>query len=343
MLNGQWEVTARMKTPLPVVPAGNRSSAFRLPPSAFTLVELLVVITIIGILIALLLPAVQAAREAARRMQCSNNLKQISLALVNYENAFRTFPPGTLGIDGASEGVFATYTPHQRTVMSALVLLLPFVEQQALYDSFDLDNGPVWFFTGVASPMSSAWLSEPGKVAAVATRLAVYVCPSDTSEEMTETYLLPNVEAATGSYALMAGTNGPRFFGTAWVAVKYDNNGMFYYVQAHKVRDCTDGTSNTIFAGETIEAHNPESRNIWTIGWRLTDSQRTTDNPINTPPGLGVTWSGLNGCFASKHPGGAMFAFGDGHVSFLSENIDLETYRALSTRAEGEVIRGDAY
>jgi prepilin-type processing-associated H-X9-DG protein len=96
-----------------------------------------------------------------------------------------------------------------------------------------------------------------------------------------------------------------------------------------------------MFVGEVIESHTSESGNCWLYGSRHGSSMRSTENPLNTPPGEGVILSEsrrVNGAFASRHPGGAMFGFGDGHVSFLSENIDLETYRALSTRAGGESV-----
>ena len=108
-----------------------RSCALRRPPSAFTLVELLVVITIIGILIALLLPAVQAAREAARRMQCANNLKQVGVALLNYEHACGTFPPGGLTLPSSCG--------H-----SWWVRILPYVEQENIFDQFEQNGGSGW-------------------------------------------------------------------------------------------------------------------------------------------------------------------------------------------------------
>ena len=309
---------------------GNSETKIRSPKSAFTLVELLVVIAIIGILIALLLPAVQAAREAARRMQCSNNLKQIGLAMANYESAIGVYPPGRLGTDGSGAA-------EHRVGTSGLLLILPYLEQQSLYDSFKLDEYPYY------STSSSAWTNDPEVVAAAAMRPDVYVCPSDTAEPISEHRGSDEVPVATGSYVLCKGSYGPeRGIGNV---VKHDNTGVFFYVRSIAAMEIRDGLSNTIFAGETIDGHTRESSNVWSIGIRHESCQRSTANPPNTPPGTGIVLDmygfKVNGAFQSRHPGGCNFVFGDGHVSFISENIDLDTYKALSTRAGGEPISGN--
>ncbi|WP_206028628.1 DUF1559 domain-containing protein [Thalassoroseus pseudoceratinae] len=298
----------------------------------FTLIELLVVIAIIAILIALLLPAVQQAREAARRTQCKNNLKQIALAIENYESTFSVYPPGRLGCDGINHGPCNGDTNAQRVGTSGFVLLLPFMEKQNLYDSFSLAD-PVW------GAYSTTWLT-PNR-AAVATRPEPYVCPSDTSEPtISITVGSETGPAATATYAFNSGSFGPS--SGIGVQVKTDNNGLFVYKTAIGRQEITDGTSSTFLAGEVLDAHTGESQNIWTQGSRLLSCLRNTENPVNTPPGTGITTSpygtALNGAFGSRHPGGAQFAFADGHVSFISENIDLATYRALSTRSNGEVV-----
>lgn len=301
--------------------------------AGFTLVELLVVIAIIGILIALLLPAVQAAREAARRSQCTNHLKQIGLALANYESSFKVYPPGRVGCD--SDGPGAKVLVYQRTGTSGFVMLLPSVEQQALYDKFDFSNGP-W-------PADTSNWNAGGNIDVIAQRVPTYLCPSDNSEP---TKNFSNNVAATGNYAFVTGTRGPSL--RLDNLVKYDNTGIFYYLKAHRIADVLDGLTNTMFVGEVIEPHTGPSSNIWSYASVHTNCQRSTENPINTSPGEGVvytsgTWGRVNGAFASRHPGGANFVFGDGHVSFLSETIDLESYRALSTRAGNETITGVAY
>ncbi len=304
----------------------------------FTLVELLVVIAIIGILIALLLPAVQAAREAARRAQCSNNLKQVSLALLNYESNHGVFPPGRMGCDNNPRCPAVA----QRVGTSAFVCILPFMEQQAVYDMFDFTDGP-WGYT------STWFVGSNGE--AIGQRIAEYICPSDTSEEYAAVvqvgaaYNIGSRKAAVGNYALSAGTAGPGLaIDGKSLDYKYDNDGVFYYSDSHKIRDISDGTSSTLFVGEVVDAHTQENSNIWSRSLRLMDTSRTTYNPLNTWPGMpmAATTYGIpyNGAFTSRHPGGAQFGFGDGHVSFLSENINHYTYRALSTRAGGEIIDG---
>jgi prepilin-type N-terminal cleavage/methylation domain-containing protein/prepilin-type processing-associated H-X9-DG protein len=300
--------------------------------NGFTLVELLVVIAIIGVLIALLLPAVQAAREAARRMQCGNNLKQIGLALLSYEGSHGVFPPGRVGYDEGGS------TPVQKLGTSGFVMILPQLEQQQLYDMFDFTNGR-W-------PYGATWLAT--NASAIAERPDVYVCPSDESEPYS---LQPKVDtaydtygrpAATGSYAMVSGTIGAA--GGLSQAMKYENTGVFFYIETFKARDVTDGLSKTLFVGEVVEGHTQNSSNIWSRALREMDTLRSTSNPLNTFPGepIYMTNYGLkvNGAFASRHPSGANFGFGDGHAAFLEENIDLSLYRALSTRDGSEVVEG---
>ncbi len=305
---------------------------------AFTLVELLVVIAIIGILIALLLPAVQAAREAARRAQCTNNLKQLGLAMANYEVSFKCYPPGRVGCDNNPSRCPA---PGARVGTSGLVMLLPFLEMKPLYDSFDFRDGP-WAY-------NSTWISVNAD--AISQTVPAYLCPSDNSEQFAQPptfnssshYNSGEAPAATGNYALVTGSVGLTNLDDA----KYRADGMFYYLKAHRVRDVADGLSKTMFAGEVIETHTPESSNIWSRAVRFMDCQRSTYNPINTPPGDPERYSGygfnVNAAFGSKHPGGGNFVFGDGHVSFVTENIDLFTYRALSTRAGGELTNSEDF
>lgn len=266
---------------------------------AFTLVELLVVIAIIGILIALLLPAVQAAREAARRSQCTNNLKQIALGMHNYEGTFKVYPTGRLGCDGSC-------SPQNRSAASGFVFLLPFVEQKPLFDQMmQYHNANTTTWPGTL-PQN---LRE--------TRPDAYVCPSDTAER------LKSDGNATSSYALVAGHYGPSQ-GTGNNA-KDKNTGMFLYRDSKGPADATDGLSNVMFVGEVADAHLGDNPNTWLMSGRHTDMLRSTENPINTPVGLGKVISSTdkkNGAFSSKHPGGANFAFGDGSVHFLSETIE---------------------
>jgi prepilin-type processing-associated H-X9-DG protein len=301
-------------------------------------VELLVVIAIIGILVAMLLPAVQSAREAARRMECSNKLKQLALALANYETAVKVFPPGRMGCDGWTQDVCKDNPGWKRPGTSGFVMILPQLEQQNLYDKMGFEKGAVFPAApnDTSDGTTNGWRTADVDLA-IKTRPPVFVCPSDESKPTFDT-----TQDATGSYALSQGSWGPTY-GIDQIKTKHYNNGMFHYRTVISVHEVRDGLSNTMMVGETIMNHTLESQNRWTLGARHLSSMRSTDNPLNTLPGTGVTVVDLygykaNGAFGSRHPGGAMFAFGDGHVVFLSENVDLTTYRALSTRAGGEVI-----
>lgn len=320
-------VTCRRSTP----------RRFALRRAGFTLVELLVVIAIIGILVALLLPAIQAAREAARRSQCSNNMRQIVLAMANYESATQVFPPGRMGSDCSDYGGLTSKTPGnpayagdiQRQGTSGFPMLLPQLEQQALYDQIGWQMGSINPANCGIGPSAANWKSTIQDVATVLlTRPEVFVCPSSTDKKNRNEY-------ATGSYALCAGSNGPSLGSAASTKL---NNGMFVYVQAHSISSCFDGLSNTFFCGEVWGSHTPEGTNLWMIAGRHTDSLRTTENPLNTPVGQGIIFGTNNGAFASFHPGGGQFGIGDGSVRFVNENIDLAIYRAASTREGKEAM-----
>jgi prepilin-type N-terminal cleavage/methylation domain-containing protein/prepilin-type processing-associated H-X9-DG protein len=297
----------------------------------FTLVELLVVITIIGILVALLLPAVQAARESARRACCANNLKQICLALMNYASKNDAFPAGRFGCDTGHVGPPCEHDPppYTRVGTSAFVAILPMIEQQAVHDLFDFTNGP-WIGD------QSGWV--PGNAEAIRTRIALYVCPSDNPPPYVRTGHTGDNLVATGSYATVMGTLGPS---ESWSSVKYENDGMFMYRYFLKPAHVLDGMSATMFVGEVIEPHTNHSLNYWSAGWRHFSTMRSTENPLNTPPGTGscdtyYSPSRWNSAFASRHPGGSQFGFGDGHVKFIKENISQSAYEALSTRAKND-------
>ncbi|MGE0760959.1 MAG: DUF1559 domain-containing protein [Pirellulaceae bacterium] len=301
----------------------------------FTLVELLVVIAIIGILVALLLPAVQAAREAARRMQCSNNLKQIALGMQNYLDTYKTFPAGRMGCDGSGPNDCTGGPSHIRSGTSGFVPLLPFVEAKNLYDGFNFDNASLWPTAG-----GTTWLTNyPGTRSGIQVRPPVYVCPSDISQPFIANNPTTGVNAATGSYVLSAGDQG----GGIGANVKYTNTGMFLYPRGVMISEVTDGTSSTFLAGEALENHlTATGGNIWTVGSRVTHCLRNTFNPLNQKPGTGAGLvSGANGAFGSKHPGGAQFAFVDGHVSFISQTVDFTNYKRLSTREGNIGVEGE--
>lgn len=317
----------------------------------FTLVELLVVIAIIGILVALLLPAIQAARETARRAQCTNHQKQISLALLEFHDSEKKFPAGRKGCDGnlffpecqvAAAGTDKFGANLGQAGASALVYILPYLEEQALYDLFQLNEVAVW---GV----STTWFNDAKVQQALGMQVNGFTCPSDSDLQPLAEYkheVPARTNVVPGSYALSAGTLGPPNSNE----MKFTNTGVFFFVKRFKISQITDGLSKTMFLGETVNGHLAQSSNISSNGNRG-NLLRTTANPLNWPAGTDggagamIDNPGTNGCtmcvnavFASRHPGGAVFAYGDGHVSFLSDSIDFRTYQWLSTRAGGETV-----
>ena len=316
--------------------------------AAFTLVELLVVIAIIGILIALLLPAVQAAREAARRIQCGNHLKQIGLALLNYETAHRTLPPGAFWScpDGTRKG-------------SMLVHILPFMEQQSLFDQFDFSQSSIDGQTYAGTDI------EIGS-----TIVTTYQCPSDNHAQVIDTephssfsgvttVALHNYTASRGANKLANNSSCSCSEGGTFNALEKPVGGGTYETwdtfSGPFTRRCTctrlnaiqDGLSNTIFVGEVRPMCSWHNDNGWATsnnghGYSSTlipinyDSctrdSSTTDNCRRY-----CNWNTEAG-FRSAHPGGAQFGFGDGSVRFLSESIDHEDYQRLGAKADGEVL-----
>lgn len=320
----------------------------------FTLVELLVVISIIGVLVGLLLPAVQAAREAARRMQCTNNQKQLALGMLMHVDAKSALPGGRLGCDNSSKPkdfnmrdceAAGTEEPNSLGFdmtwhgASAFVQILPYMEQTALYNQFRVDEVALWQPTDWTS-------SYPGIRQALLQRPESLVCPSADLNLVGIDYNGPGDGAATGSYAVCAGSCGPGFRcddlvdPTVRIFMKFSNDGLFMYGRKIKLREITDGTSQTFMMGETIEGDLKVSVNMWSNGGRG-QTIRATATPLNFPSGLdagnGLLSPGINAGFASKHPGGALFSFADGHVVFINELIDQLQYKQLATRANGDL------
>ena len=296
---------------------------FRKP--GFTLIELLVVIAIIAVLVAILLPAVQQAREAARRTGCNNNLKQMGIALANYESTHGSLPSGRMGCDGICTGD----PTNSYWGTNAFVGLLPFIDQAALYEKFHDTNNPAF------NDSNSTWMDSVTNQTFVSKRPPVYVCPSDYSKPTVDVTIgaTPAKPVAVISYGLNAGTYGPAATNSTNAKL---NTGVFIYKAFHRYRDIPDGLSNTFMIGEVQGADFAAASNRWPYFSRNVATFRSSEVAINTPPGKGTLYNSANSAFGSYHVGGAQFAFGDGRVEFLSENISLPVYRALSTRAGGE-------
>ena len=297
------------------------------------MVELLVVIGIVGVLVGLLLPAVQSVREAARRTSCQNNLRQIGMAVLNYDSAFKKLPPGRIGCDDSGEtfgitGCPVGSSPEDKNGASGFVAILPQLELENVSRLIDVPNGGLWN----RDVDDLAWYAIPEKRTGVREQVSVYWCPSETGERTTTVYT--PTRAATGSYAFNAGTFGPT---ASELENKYENNGAFVYRNSKRISDVTDGTSNSFAVGEVVRPDIWESSNVWTYALTNADCLRTTENPLNTQPGDGSVLMLRNGAFASNHPQIGLFLYLDGHVNSVASEVDMQVYRGASTISGGEV------
>lgn len=283
----------------------------------FTLVELLVVIAIIGILIALLLPAIQAAREAARRMHCTNNLRQISLAVHLYHDTYRKLP--------SARTVFKSEGTEYG---SALLIILPYIEQATTLASYDPE-------VGIFDPRNRGVATAP---------IPVYRCPSMVLERQVPDLSCSGEYGAPGSYGISTGTSRPVESHTG--AIIRPEEGPV------AIKDITDGTSTTFMLGEfdygleglpwlgSCASQRPEGcggRSQWAVGvhgggwtWGSTIGEFNSTRYIK---GTSYAYG-----FRSDHPGGVNFAMVDGSIRFVEETISHETLDALATRAGGEII-----
>ena len=323
----------------------------------FTLVELLVVIAIIGVLVALLLPAVQAAREAARRMSCSNNMKNIVLAVHNYADANKQFPIGT------RSNIASTYG------QSWTIGLLPYIEQDALYSQWNSATG--WADSTNANRVNNLQLN-------------IFRCPSSPLKKVIPVSSPSGINVLQTNYVGIAGTtpsslstNSNGFNGLAFdvPTSRYTNgtygvissNGVFYPESSTSFGDLTrDGTSNTIFFGEqgdyfrdsnnaqieqTSSYPNGAFAGSSTYGIPGTVSFTTYAHAITTVRGpinykvasssatSGFATGGWNLGIFSAHGGGSMIGLGDGSVRFMSENLDLTTLFRMCSRDDGLVVQ----
>lgn len=303
------------------------------------MVEVLVVIAIIGLLVALLLPAVQAAREAARRLQCTNNLKQIGLALQNYEGTSRCLPSARTG------------SPH---LWSAQAQILPHLEGGNVYQTIDFHRGVL----------------DPANLEAVRAIIPTYLCPSDTKQDRLHANFGPNNYMANAGTGLQNGGSfrdyGPE--GTDRI------DGVFFDRSAVCFAEVTDGLTNTAAYSETIKGTGSDTTASAPTDKLRQFSQGPQLVPVTDSFCAGLTfWSGQRGrewargnlnaasynhfhtpnhpssdCLSgnvmgrisarSFHPGGVNVLFLDGHVSFAPDSIDLATWRALATRMGREVV-----
>jgi prepilin-type N-terminal cleavage/methylation domain-containing protein/prepilin-type processing-associated H-X9-DG protein len=308
---------------------------------AFTLVELLVVITIIGILIALLLPAVQAAREAARRGQCANNLKQIGLALQNYHEAFNTFPPA--GISNyqstgatADNSVEDDYGNNRGCYIDWLALLLTRVEQQSLADQIVY-----------VAPSTMCMNTNATNVWSV--HVPGFVCPSDGFARMGYAYTSRRT-SARGNYAACGGyslTTTTPFWPTAWKNQTSTLRGVMGSGGAASFPDIIDGSSNVLACLEVRAAQaTNDCRGVWAFAPGATvmgvgGINVGTDyfQDVVNAPEFGMPANAVSADYGhvarSMHPGGCNAVFCDGSVRFLSQTIDQATYDNLKTIASG--------
>ncbi|MCG2682020.1 MAG: DUF1559 domain-containing protein [Planctomycetales bacterium] len=314
--------------------------ALRLPPlHGFTLVELLVVITIIGIMLALTLPGVMASRESARRMACLNNLTQIGMALANYEAAQESLPSGTIDAEGPVRNIPQGYK------MSWLVQILPYLDEKVLFDQIDFSVG--------------AYNEKNARGRAI--NVPTFVCPSCGICRITP--------PAPGSDGQWSSSNKSRAGAGTWTASNYagcqngvetpidsDNDGVLFLNSKVRRDDATDGAAHTIFVGEKLIGLHDLG---WMSGTRAT--LRNTGTPPNQTPGdsssLPVAAKPADddpdatkpdaemndlfvGGFGSCHPDVCNYLFGDGRTDSITNSIDPDVLRKLGDRAGGELIEG---
>jgi prepilin-type N-terminal cleavage/methylation domain-containing protein len=314
---------------------------------AFTLVELLVVIAIIGVLVALMLPAVQAAREAARRTQCANNLKQLGLGVLNYESAYGVLSTSAAYDDPVDDPILNTSPAAGQTGKGWILGTLPYIEQQPLFDQFagnDGFSGRMGSGNGTGNGGAAGGIQRPACVPWMKTRLAAVRCPTDNSPRTSsQTYQWSNIEITLTSYKgvigdTRMGSGSSIHQGSMPDCHRTRNcNGLFWrhsYLTPVKLANIIDGTSNTLAIGEDVPKYNGHSGALYANG-----DYCSCHGPLNFMPNPPDPSNWPNAMtFRSLHPGGAQFCLADGAVRFVSQNIDHATYRAACTREGGEIL-----
>ncbi len=320
---------------------------------AFTLIELLVVIAIIAVLIALLLPAVQAAREAARRAQCVNNLKQLGLALHNYESANLVFPFAGANYGWCSNGTPAGHKGETLMNLNGMAMLLPYMEQSTIYASINF-SFPTGDFTqsGFAGNVSGSALIN---TTAAITKIASLICPSDSGVPLSVPgSASPNYYGPASGNSYQGYKSNYDFVAlgdttcNAWASYARQSKPMFGENSNSKVASVQDGTSNTLMMMErTLEVYDGDA-NPWAYrGWVMTGVDPSqglnrwnvtwTTNPTVVGKLGEWNWAG------SVHAGGANGLRADGSVIFLKQNTGLTVLRNLTMMADGNIISGDSY
>jgi prepilin-type N-terminal cleavage/methylation domain-containing protein/prepilin-type processing-associated H-X9-DG protein len=313
--------------------------------NAFSLVELLVTITIIGVLIALLLPAVQAARESVRRLHCGNNLKQIALAVQSYHEACGVFPPGNYAqTAGVCPGQQPADTPSEDRA-NWLIAILPHLEQQSLHGLYDPN-----------APNESAVNRAVRDVS-----VPCYVCPSDvdSTKPVVPEYgpaspAMHNVPYMPGSYRGVSGRSDGNRFLDSGLSTNYPRlwRGPLHVVgilgyRSESYNDIRDGTSNTLLAGESTTRTNPGFRTLWAYSFAyyslsaITPQSRTLLGDFDLCVQIGGSGQ-VDPClrgWGSLHPHGLNFAFCDGSVRFVPLDIDLNLLADLATIDGGETTQ----
>lgn len=322
-------------------PANRRLLGQASQRSGFTLIELLVVIAIIGLLVSLLLPAVQASREQARRTTCLNNLKQIGLALTTYTDTHGVLPPGYV----------SNWDPLSKKDTGPgwgwAAMILPQLEQQAVFNQIRFD----------------VKISDASQITACSTPLSVFFCPSDNMAHAWmassgETWVYGGkIYSVNNPICNVAGSNYVGMYGIGEPGV--DGDGVFFRDSAVAFRDITDGLTSTIAVGERSTNLNlGRGQATWVGSVPTADFWSCAPNPFDSDGGgicvhedgsgmtLGHTgeghgpgdpWGDVNQ-FLGRHGRGAHFLYCDGHVGFLKGTIYYPLYKALSTRASGEVV-----